>query len=624
MDTLHSFLNGDYMPHGYCFSWHPGILWTSVISDLMIAAAYFSIPMALVLIIRKKKDWKFHHIFWMFAAFILLCGMTHLFAIFTLWNGYYGVHALLKAVTAAVSMATAVFLYQNIPAMIALPTQVQLDEANKAVTDEKLRNQELELINQSNVLIKAAVDFMPNGIAIFDEDEKMLTGNQAFIDIFDNSEQSVRGTELSKLFDFFSESADELKNYFFPSLDESFRDTESQLDSLVKIKNDTADRLFQLKVSKIKEFRVQRYLVSLHAVDKVLQEKDLLFSGAQRVFDALNSGDSGLWELNPNTGEAWFSKQMVNILPNVSDSHLAYGDWRTMVHEEDLGLFDKSTQNVEDKIDFAYRHKMANDYRWYRVRGNVSSYASKQNVLLSGTLTNIDPIKKAEIRLQESNEDLERFAYAASHDLQEPLRKISGFSGSLKQRLGQAQLDSNSLYELDRMEDAAKRMSGMIRSLLEVSRINKTDLKRGSVSLLELVEEARADLQTADSETELDITVQGDPTLNVDKPLMATLFKNLFLNSIKHSGLGGRVKLKVLAQQDQGKLIVQVSDNGKGIPIEYRNEIFAPFKKLDTEKTSGYGIGLAICRQIAKAHGGQIVLDGESQGASFKLELGKA
>ena len=131
MDSLFAaFSNGSYAPHGYCLLWQPGLVWTHVIADTVIALAYFSIPIALITLIRRRRDLDFGWVFWCFALFILACGCTHVMAIWTLWQPVYGLEAAVKVVTAAASIATAILLWPLLPKAIALPSPHKLAAAN--------------------------------------------------------------------------------------------------------------------------------------------------------------------------------------------------------------------------------------------------------------------------------------------------------------------------------------------------------------------------------------------------------------------------------------------------------------------------------------------------------------
>jgi signal transduction histidine kinase len=121
----------DLAPHGYCLLWQPELVWTHVVADALIAAAYFSIPIAIVRFVRARQDVEFSWIFWLFALFILACGTTHLMSIWILWNADYGWQALIKVITAVASVGTAIVLWPLIPKALALPSPLMLRQKNE-------------------------------------------------------------------------------------------------------------------------------------------------------------------------------------------------------------------------------------------------------------------------------------------------------------------------------------------------------------------------------------------------------------------------------------------------------------------------------------------------------------
>ena len=121
-------------PHGICLLWRPELIWTHVLSDLVIGIAYMSIPLALTYFVSKRRDVSFGWVLWCFVAFILACGTTHFLSIVTLWWPIYGIEGLVKAATALVSIATAAALWPLIPKVLALPSPTQLRRANEELT----------------------------------------------------------------------------------------------------------------------------------------------------------------------------------------------------------------------------------------------------------------------------------------------------------------------------------------------------------------------------------------------------------------------------------------------------------------------------------------------------------
>ncbi|ATE66956.1 ATP-binding protein [Rhizorhabdus dicambivorans] len=143
-ESLREWISGSYAPHGYCLLWDPKLVWTMAISDALIAIAYFSIPIALVTLIRKRRDIEFGGIFWLFALFITACGLTHIVALWNLWNGAYALEAGVKAVTAAASVLTAIILWPLLPKLLALPSPAHLREAYDALRAEMAEREKAE------------------------------------------------------------------------------------------------------------------------------------------------------------------------------------------------------------------------------------------------------------------------------------------------------------------------------------------------------------------------------------------------------------------------------------------------------------------------------------------------
>ena len=138
-------------PHGFCLLWEPGLIWLYAISDTLIALAYFSIPLALIIVGKRRSDLVFRPLLWLFAAFILLCGTTHWLDLLTLWAPLYGLQGLVKAATAIASIFTAVALWWTLPNVLALPSAEQLSRANAALlaSEERLAHaQKMEAIGQ--------------------------------------------------------------------------------------------------------------------------------------------------------------------------------------------------------------------------------------------------------------------------------------------------------------------------------------------------------------------------------------------------------------------------------------------------------------------------------------------
>jgi signal transduction histidine kinase len=211
--------------------------------------------------------------------------------------------------------------------------------------------------------------------------------------------------------------------------------------------------------------------------------------------------------------------------------------------------------------------------------------------------------------LERSNSDLEQFAYVASHDLQEPLRKVTSFC-QLLQRRYQGKLDERADQYIEFAVDGAKRMQVLINDLLSFSRIGRRPAEHQSVvDTTELAGAAVSNLEPAIEDTGAEVSVESLPKVHGEASLLTTVFQNLISNAIKFHG-EKPPRVWVNAERAGDEWTFSVTDNGIGIEPEYAERIFVIFQRLHTKNAyPGTGIGLALSRKIVEHHGGRIWLD---------------
>lgn len=217
-------------------------------------------------------------------------------------------------------------------------------------------------------------------------------------------------------------------------------------------------------------------------------------------------------------------------------------------------------------------------------------------------------LEEQTLELQRSNRELEQFAYVASHDLQEPLRKVASFCQLLERRYA-GQLDERADQYIHFAVDGAKRMQQLINDLLEFSRVGRLSTPPVAVQLMACLRQALGNLETAREESGAEVTWDELPMVLGEPPLLTQLLQNLIGNAIKfHSDAPPKIHLGVRRDGDFWEL--SCSDNGIGIEPEYADRVFLIFQRLHPKEVyTGTGIGLAMGKKIVEYHGGRIWID---------------
>ncbi|MFD9702099.1 ATP-binding protein [Lentzea sp. NPDC059081] len=234
-------------------------------------------------------------------------------------------------------------------------------------------------------------------------------------------------------------------------------------------------------------------------------------------------------------------------------------------------------------------------------------------------------LDEATAELRRSNAELEQFAYVASHDLQEPLRKVASFCQLLERRYS-GQLDERATQYIDFAVDGAKRMQLLINDLLAFSRVGRHREKHVVMPAADLVDEARRNLAHTVEETGARIEVGTLPQVRGEARLLTAVFQNLIGNAVKFRAEEPPL-VRIDAEPGEDDMwVFSVRDNGIGIEEQYAERIFVIFQRLHTkDRYSGTGIGLAMCRKIVEYHGGRIWLDtGVTAGTTIHFTLPRA
>ncbi|OIB57869.1 ATP-binding protein [Natrialba sp. SSL1] len=219
-------------------------------------------------------------------------------------------------------------------------------------------------------------------------------------------------------------------------------------------------------------------------------------------------------------------------------------------------------------------------------------------------------LKRTQAQLEESNEYLEQFAYAASHDLQEPLRMISSYLQLIETRYGD-DLDADGREFIAYAVDGSERMTAMIDGLLEFSRVETRGAPLETVALEDVVAAVQQDLSLRIEQSQADVTVESLPRVRGDRSQLRQVFQNLITNAIEYSG-DDPPTITISAERDGEEWCISVRDEGIGVEPSQQDRVFEVFHRLHShEEHTGTGIGLALCNRIIERHDGEIWLESE-------------
>lgn len=385
-----------------------------------------------------------------------------------------------------------------------------------------------------------------------------------------------------------------------------------------------------------------------------------------------------VWVSAPNGRITQLNRRWVEYTGLTADQ-VAAGDWADVVHPDDRAEATAAWRAALSRPDDGFTHEFRvrsqdGEYRWVLATAVPVRGADGRVLHWVGTLTDIDDQKRqrdvlaalvkmrtaelesanqllreeiaeraraegraqaAAVELGRSNEELEKFAYVASHDLQEPLRKIQAFGDRLANKFKPV-LGADGAEYVDRMQAAAGRMRTLINDLLSFSRVTTKGQPFAPVDLGEIVSGVLSDLELRVSQTGGRVEVGELPTITADPLQMRQLFQNLIGNALKFHKRGEPPVATIRAvawdhipagteppaPAGNGWRIT-VADNGIGFDPGYAERIFEVFQRLHGRgEYEGTGIGLAICRKIVQRHGGEIVARGQDgEGATFVIDL---
>ena len=390
-------------------------------------------------------------------------------------------------------------------------------------------------------------------------------------------------------------------------------------------------------------FAYNKIITDLKNLKKTNEELEI-FKELSNQSAVIGMHGSWMWDIDENTFA--FSDNLYRLLGTEPQSFEAnIENYSKFIHPEDFEKFKQEVDKmlVEKDLPFiSYRIIQRNgDIRYFKAYGKTFINSEGKRQML-GTVSDIsDEIKnyalleERNLELERNNKELSAFNYVASHDLQEPLRKIQTFLSRLEEKEA-TKLSESGLAYMDRIKNAATRMRLLIDDLLQFSRTNKADKVFEISDINTLIDGAKQDLAEIITEENAIISIDTFPKINVIPFQIQQLFLNLISNSLKYKSQDRIPKIDIRYSKINAVEIPQnlkpkkanyhkitISDNGIGFDNDYAEKIFILFNRLhNKDDYSGTGIGLSICKKIVENHQGYITASGEPNiGSTFTVFL---
>ena len=378
-----------------------------------------------------------------------------------------------------------------------------------------------------------------------------------------------------------------------------------------------------------------RMLGRVELIDDRVVAQQTLQKAEERFSLAVAGASVGVWDwMNVECSEQYWSPRFYHLLGYQPDEiQASFENFAQLLHPDDQQpLFNAIDAHLSAKtpFDMEYRLRCSDgNYRWFRGTGIAARDESDRPTRMVGSIADIHQRRLAEEqvaiameKLAESNHDLEQFAYAASHDLQEPLRTVTSFLNLIERRYEEV-LPAEAKEFFGIVTDACERMKNLISDLMDYSRVRDGEIELKPVDLSQKL----GQLIDHFGEQYPGVEIRGTYPDKLVVPGIGTylerLFSNLIGNAIKYCDPDRPVRIVVKAALEDHRAVITFEDNGIGIDARHFERIFQVFQRLHgMNEYSGTGIGLALCQRIVKVHRGTINVSSQpGQGSCFTVTL---
>ncbi|HXN25951.1 MAG TPA: PAS domain S-box protein [Candidatus Acidoferrales bacterium] len=649
MDFLRQLFGpGDFMPHGYCYLWNPGLVWLHVISDVLIAASYFTIPFTLLWFMRKRRDLPFSWMFGLFGTFIVACGATHVMEVWNLWHAEYWLAGVLKAVTAMASVGTAILLARLMPQALDYPSASQWIKANAALEREVRERRDLEIdlrIRENRYREQAELlEVTYDAVIVRNLQHEITYWNRGAEGLYGWRAEEILGkVPYDLLQTLFPKPRVEMEaqtmetGYWEGELTQQRRDGSAVIVfSRWVLRRDAQgnpDGILESNRDITAKREAEESLARNEERNRVNEISFRLLIEAVKDYAIIGFDPSGMVTSWNGGAERLKGYKAEEIMGQHISRLYAQEDIDTGKLEEELQQA-AATGHVEDQgwrvrkdgsrfwaevVTTALRNPGGKLIGFVKIDRDITARRDSEKQIRDLNLELVEQLDQ----LGNVNRELESFSYSVSHDLRAPLRHVDGFARILKDEYS-PEIPLEASRYLDRILQGATRMGQLIDDLLNLAQIGRKELKRRKVQMGSLVKEVMAELPAEAQERSIEWRIEPLPEMNCDPGLVKIVFANLLANAVKFTRKQAAAVIEVGTRTTDGQLTIFVRDNGVGFDPRYADKLFGVFQRLHRQEDfEGTGIGLVTVQRIIRRHGGEVWAESQvDAGTTFFFTLG--
>jgi PAS domain S-box-containing protein len=650
VDALLSFLGrGGYLPHGVCIAWAPGLLSAMVIADLAIAAAYFSIPLAIRRFARSRDLGPFKWVAWLFSAFILACGLTHVMDVWTLWQPDYGVQVLVKVAAAVMSMVTAVALWPLLPRALALPSVQQLQSAVQALEAEVGRRKSVEEhVQAMERSLAATLSSIDAGFIATDRDGRITQMNPVAEHLTGWSLTDAQLQNLWTVFEQIDPPPWNLDGHPAPQDSDTVDSATQERQVLIRARGGTVVPL-QLRVSlrrnegepSLGKILVFRDMTVANLADvEIRRLAAVVESSSDAIITKTLDGRITSWNraaaqmFGYTESEALGMSVQMLLPPDNQDEEMRI--LADLAHGKTVPPYDTVRRTKDGNfIDVSVTISPLRDATGRIVGGSniardVSARRRAEAAVIESETSRLraDQLEADNRQIQQASRLKSQFLANMSHELRTPLNAIIGFAELLQTDAVPIASSRRQEY-LGHIATSGRHLLQLINDVLDLSKVEagKFDFYPEPIDLAQVVGEVCGVLQSSAMRKHLHIDVSIEPGLDplvLDAARLKQALYNYLSNAIKFTPEHGRIALRASADGPD-HFRVEVADDGPGVAPNDLPRLFVEFQQLDTgysKRHQGTGLGLALTRRLVQAQGGQVgVRSTLGQGSVFHFVL---